>query len=656
MRKIFTLMSLILIAAFPSFAQTAESHNFITYDTVIHFSGSSQPYWVVRISRPANMFTRNHPDTASRPVFITMPGSGEVSSDTNTLKGKTQVFGPHYWLSHGWDGSVVLGNGTHYPILMTVCVNTLNVRPNFTRQLIDTLRRRYHIKWNSMHFAGLSMGGWTWGRLLTYSTDGVETSAMSMMRSFVSLQGNAADNFNGVSFGFTAYRKWVQKYDGRYFALEGTQDTRNLWIQRDSMVLAGSTKAYFSYENLGGGTHCCWNSMYDPSATNWRSVAPITNTYLTVNTYHPNSMGNYIGGSVFQWMLRQGDTSIVGTATSNLAPVANAGTDKTITLPTNSLTLAGSGTDADGTIKSYSWSKVSGPTQFTISNIAITNPVISNLIAGTYVFRLTVTDNAGATAYDDVTITVIAQSAASPAPSGKAIPGQIEAENYDAMSGIKTQTTTDANGGLNVGWIDAGDWMDYNLTVAAAGTYTASFRVATTAYSTGFQLKAASGAVLATVTFSSTGGYQTWKTVTASVTLPAGNQTLRVYSTGTATWNFNWMSFSSQTAGTAAATSAVTINSEQIVNPDSLAGKTSSLVIYPNPVRDQLIMEVNNGHTGKMLIQMISPTGAILRSFYVNKDQFYSRTELATGGLAAGMYFIRMQIGNWAEIRKVLKQ
>jgi hypothetical protein len=601
------------------------------------------------------MFTRGNADTASRPVFITMPGSGEVSTDTNTLKSKTQVYGPHYWLNHGWDGSVVLGNGTHYPILMTICVNTANVRPNFTRQLIDTLRRRYHIKWNSMHFAGLSMGGWTWGRLLTYSSDGVETSAMSMMRSFVALQGNAADNFNGVSFGFTAYSKWVKLYDGRYFALEGTQDTRNLWIQRDSMVKAGSTKAYFSYETLGGGTHCCWNSMYDPSAINWRNIATITNTSLAVNTYHPNSIGNYIGGSIFQWMLRQGDTSIVGTTTSNIAPVANAGTDKTITLPTNSVTLAGSGTDADGSIKSYSWTKTSGPTQFIISNAAISNPVISNLIAGTYIFRLTVTDNSGATAYDDITITVIPESATAPAPTGKPIPGKIEAESYDDMSGIKTQTTTDTDGGLNVGWIDYGDWMDYQVSVAAAGVYTASFRVATTAYSTGFQLKASDGTVLATVTVNSTGGYQTWKTVNVSVTLPVGNQTLRLYSSGSATWNFNWMSFSSQAAAAATRSTAI-LNSEQAVNPDSVAAKTSSLLIYPNPVKDQLVMDINNNHTGKMLVQLISPSGAILRSFNVNKDQFYTRANLTTGNLSTGIYFIRVQIGSWVEIRKILKQ
>jgi hypothetical protein len=52
----------------------------------------------------------------------------------------------------------------------------------------------------------------------------------------------------------------------------------------------------------------------------------------------------------------------------NVNPVANAGPDKTITLPTNSVTLNGSGTDSDGTVVSYKWIKAAGPSSFTFSN------------------------------------------------------------------------------------------------------------------------------------------------------------------------------------------------------------------------------------------------------------------------------------------------
>ncbi len=45
---------------------------------------------------------------------------------------------------------------------------------------------------------------------------------------------------------------------------------------------------------------------------------------------------------------------------------------------------------------------------------------------------------------------------------------------------MATQATTDVGGGLNVGWIDKGDYMDYYVNVATAGVYTVGFRLATT--------------------------------------------------------------------------------------------------------------------------------------------------------------------------------
>jgi beta-glucosidase-like glycosyl hydrolase len=126
------------------------------------------------------------------------------------------------------------------------------------------------------------------------------------------------------------------------------------------------------------------------------------------------------------------------------------------------------------------------------------------------------------------------------APTNQPIPGQIEAESYTAMSGIQTETCSE--GGQDVGWTDAGDWMDYSVNVSTTGTYSVDFRVASPYNNTQLQLKKGS-TVLATVTVPNTGGFQTWATVTAaSVSLTAGSQTLRIYSV-TNGWNFNWFKF-----------------------------------------------------------------------------------------------------------------
>lgn len=92
----------------------------------------------------------------------------------------------------------------------------------------------------------------------------------------------------------------------------------------------------------------------------------------------------------------------------NVPPVANAGTDQTIELPTSQVTVNGSGsTDSDGTISTYAWTKISGPATYTITSPSSVSTTITGLVEGTYVFRLTVTDNDGGTDTDDITITVL---------------------------------------------------------------------------------------------------------------------------------------------------------------------------------------------------------------------------------------------------------
>ena len=96
----------------------------------------------------------------------------------------------------------------------------------------------------------------------------------------------------------------------------------------------------------------------------------------------------------------------VAPPSGNQPPVANAGTPQTITLPVASVQLNGSGTDTDGTIASYSWTQVYGPSTAVFSNAAIAAPVVSSLVQGSYTFRLKVTDNENAIATSDVVITV----------------------------------------------------------------------------------------------------------------------------------------------------------------------------------------------------------------------------------------------------------
>lgn len=100
----------------------------------------------------------------------------------------------------------------------------------------------------------------------------------------------------------------------------------------------------------------------------------------------------------------------------NQSPNVNAGADQGITLPTSSITISGNATDADGTISSLSWTRISGPNTPTLTGTTTTTLGISGMIAGSYIYRLTATDNSGASNFDEVSITVNPASTLSAGP------------------------------------------------------------------------------------------------------------------------------------------------------------------------------------------------------------------------------------------------
>ena len=130
-------------------------------------------------------------------------------------------------------------------------------------------------------------------------------------------------------------------------------------------------------------------------------------------TYTYSAWGPCVNGTQTRTVISAVPTGCTGTpiltqscVIVNQPPVVNAGTDKTLILPINSVPLSGSATDFDGTIASVEWTQISGPAQAAFTPINAVSTTVSNLVQGTYIFRLIATDNLGLTAFDEATVVV----------------------------------------------------------------------------------------------------------------------------------------------------------------------------------------------------------------------------------------------------------
>jgi hypothetical protein len=197
------------------------------------------------------------------------------------------------------------------------------------------------------------------------------------------------------------------------------------------------------------------------------------------------------------------------------------------------------------------------------------------------------------------------------------IPARIEAENYSVMSGISIQNTSDVTGIANVGWIDAGDWLEYNIDVPNTGDYTIYYRISANA-GTNLELQE-NNAILQTLQIPSTGGWQNWKTFQLNLTLTSGKHKLRIY-TAKGMFNLNWIEINK--------TGQPTIFSEQ---------GQPMVRVYPNPVKDKLYIE--SEISGRTEISVLDLSGRIIDSGIFSGQT--DRIEIDFTKFKSGSYIIQ---------------
>lgn len=189
-------------------------------------------------------------------------------------------------------------------------------------------------------------------------------------------------------------------------------------------------------------------------------------------------------------------------------------------------------------------------------------------IAGKYTVRAVAYDNDGNFSEDVISIVVnVPQS-----PYGgvaRAIPGIIQFEEYDeggngfayfdvdegsnvdplpdfrTNEDVEIEMCTDTNGGYNLGWTAAGEWLEYTVNVETTGFYTLEFRVACDMDSRTISLLSNANILVPEILIPNTGGWQEWQTVSVSnVNLEQGEQVLRLEIGANDYVNLNYMKFS----------------------------------------------------------------------------------------------------------------
>lgn len=210
----------------------------------------------------------------------------------------------------------------------------------------------------------------------------------------------------------------------------------------------------------------------------------------------------------------------------------------------------------------------------------------------------------------------------------------IQAESYNFMSGVDVEATTDAGGGQNVGWIEAGDWMSYSVTIPVAGTYRVDYRVASTNSNMSLKLEKDAGSTqLGSVTIPNTGGWQNWSNVSHTVTLPAGTYNLGLATT-TGGFNINYITISSVSAARLAVQKTVAEN--------------SSVVLSPNPVSEQLFLR------GNANVKTLSIYNLRGQQVLTQKNP---GTTIPVSSLVAGVYVVVLEAKDGSQKKiKIIKQ
>lgn len=405
------------------------------------------------------------------------------------------------------------------------------------------------------------------------------------------------------------------------------------------------------------GGHWIWDLAYD-----------------TVHNFHnPN---------VFEWFLGQAKNLAI-----NTLPVANAGADRTITLPLSSIALNGSlSTDADGSIVRGSWRMIQSPGGGWMENANALTTNVHYMSQGVYKFELTVVDNRAGWSKDTLNVTVN--------PTFLNVPPVAAAGNDSIVAAISVPldatSSYDPDGYISTySWRQVGGPGPTSLNCSTCpnpvisglinnGTYAVELEVVDNlGATTKDTVYITENYAVAPVDFLYLKGKNMGKNnilqwATANEFNNLGFEVQRS-SNGR---EFNTIAFV-KGAGTFTQISEYSFTDagapqgiayyrlkqvdhnknfklSRVLNVNNTNSRLS-IEYYPNPVVNNLTLQVQSPDKGLLRIRIIGLEGRILREQSVNKTQKTYSATLSTKELQPGSYWIEFVMKDWREIRQLVK-
>jgi len=586
------------------------------------------------------------------PVIIFMHGIGERGNGTTELS-RVAANGIPKYISQGnpmrfnWNGRTET-----FLVLSPQLSGSWGYWPNFyPEEMIKYAKANLNIDTNRIIVTGLSLGG---GGVWQYASitpgNALTAAAIAPVCGTWSLQ--SAANIGQANLPVWAF----------HAQNDGTVSVSATNNQVASIASSGIAIQPLKTIYADGG-HSIWDRAYD-TVYNWQN---------------PN---------VYEWFLGQNKS-----LAPNILPVANAGSNLTISTSAATVNLSGVlSTDADGTIVRYIWTKVSGPAAGTIASpISATGlTAITNLtLTGTYTYQLKVVDDRASVATTTVTVTVINGAVANIPPVTEA---GTDIETLTSTANLNGAATYDPDGVItSFRWTKITGPAQFTLssTTTAAPSVTG---LLTGRYS--FELEATdnsgaskkdtvvitSSASILPVNWLYFKGNNTgaknelqWATASQSNTMKFeieksidGLQYAKIGEIAGEGSKTTYKSYSFTDNTITAAKIFYRIREinitgassfSEVITIHSIGYKVNLFQFSPNPAQQQLNITIQNKEKGTTIISLFSLDGKLMMQKQVVKENELLQVSMDLNKVTPGMYMLQYTIGNSTrEMKKIVKQ